>query len=154
METYPRYLPFVRRIHRSPLNSPHKGQWREALMFTLICAWINGWVNNRKAGDLRRHRAPYDVIVMIWPRYNGTAPYDTWSCRLGAIIINLLERFYRYQGGLSGDVWDVNKGRYLCRLLQIAFNEKAIHGKVDDLNINCVVKFLCQRWAFSDLYQA
>ena len=29
-----------------------------------ICAWINGWVNNREAGDLRRHRAHYDVIVM------------------------------------------------------------------------------------------
>ena len=47
-------------------NSPvlHKGQWRGALMFSLICVWINGWVNNRKAGDLRRHRAHYDVIVM------------------------------------------------------------------------------------------
>ena len=49
---------------RSPVNSPHKGQWRGALMFSLICAWINGWVNNREAGDLRRHRADYDVIVM------------------------------------------------------------------------------------------
>ena len=48
----------------SPLNSPHKGQWRGALMFSLICAWINGWVNNREAGDLRRHGAHYDVIVM------------------------------------------------------------------------------------------
>ena len=46
------------------VNSPHKGQWRGALMFTLICARINGWVNNREAGDLRRYRAHYDVIVM------------------------------------------------------------------------------------------
>ena len=30
----------------------------------LICISINGWVNNREAGDLRRHRAHYDVIVM------------------------------------------------------------------------------------------
>ena len=30
-----------------------------------ICAWINGWANNREAGDLRRHRAHYDVIVMM-----------------------------------------------------------------------------------------
>ena len=45
--------------------SPHKGKWRGALMFYLICAWINGWVNNREAGDLRRHRSHYDVIVMI-----------------------------------------------------------------------------------------
>ena len=44
----------------------HKGQWREALMFSLICVWINGWVNNGEAGDLRRHHGHYDVNVM-WP---------------------------------------------------------------------------------------
>ena len=43
---------------------PSKVQWRGALMFSLICAWINGWINSREAGDLRRHRAHYDVIVM------------------------------------------------------------------------------------------
>ena len=41
---FPRYWPFVRGIHRSPVNSPHKGQWHGALIFSLICAWINGWV--------------------------------------------------------------------------------------------------------------
>ena len=61
---YPRYWRFVRGIHRSPVNSPHKGQWRGALMLSLICAWINGWVNNCEAGDLRRHRAHYGVTVM------------------------------------------------------------------------------------------
>ena len=60
-----RYGPFVRGIHRSPVNSPHKGQWRRTLLFSLICAWINSWVNNGEAGDLRRHSAHYDVIVMI-----------------------------------------------------------------------------------------
>ena len=64
---FPRYWPFVRGIHWSLVNSPHKGQLRGALMFSLICAWINGWVNNRDAGDLRRHRAHYDVIVKIVP---------------------------------------------------------------------------------------
>ena len=62
---FPRYWPFVREIHRSPVNFPHKGQWRGALMFTLICARMNGWVNNREAGDLRRYLVHYDVIVMI-----------------------------------------------------------------------------------------
>ena len=62
---FPRYWPFVRGIHRSPVNSSHKGQWRGALMFSLICARISGWVNNREAGDLRRYRAHYDVIVMV-----------------------------------------------------------------------------------------
>ena len=62
---FPRYWSFVRGIHRSLVNSPHKGQWRGAFMFSLICAWINGWVNNGETGDLRRHGAHYDVIVMI-----------------------------------------------------------------------------------------
>ena len=61
---FPRYWPLVRGIHRSPVNSPHKGQWRGALMFSLICARINGWANNGDAGDLRCHRAHYDIIVM------------------------------------------------------------------------------------------
>ena len=62
---FPRYWPFVRGIHRSPVNSQHKGQWRVALMFSLICVWINGWVNNGEAGDLRHYRAHYDVTVMF-----------------------------------------------------------------------------------------
>ena len=62
---FPRYWPFVRGIHRWPVNSPHKGQWRGALMFSLIWAWINGRVNNREAGDLRHHRGHYDVTVMM-----------------------------------------------------------------------------------------
>ena len=67
----PRYWPFVRGIHRSPVNSPHKGQWRGAR--------INGWVNTGEAGDLRRHRAHHDVIVMsnlltlgLWQGSNNT----------------------------------------------------------------------------------
>ena len=63
---FPRNWPFVWGIHRSLVNSPHKGQWRGALMFSLICVWINGWVNNHEAGDLRRYRGHYDVIVMKW----------------------------------------------------------------------------------------
>ena len=53
------------KMNRMKGNSPHKGQWRGALMFSLICSWINGWVNNREVGDLRRHRAHSDVIVMM-----------------------------------------------------------------------------------------
>ena len=47
---FPRYWPFVRGMHRSPVNSPHKCQWRGALMFSLICVWINDRVNNHEAG--------------------------------------------------------------------------------------------------------
>ena len=51
-------------FYRSSVNSPHKGQWRGALMFSLICAWINDWVNSRGASELRRHRAHNNVIIM------------------------------------------------------------------------------------------
>ena len=61
---FPHYRLFVRGIHRSPANSPRKVQRYRALMFSFICAGINGWVNSREAGDLRRHYSLYDVTVM------------------------------------------------------------------------------------------
>ena len=61
---FPRCLPFVRGIHRPSMNSPHKGQWRRALVFSLICYWIHGWVNNGEAGDLRRHCAHWGITVI------------------------------------------------------------------------------------------
>ena len=68
---FPRYWPFVWGIHRSPMNSLHKGQWRRALMLSLICTQITGWVNNGEAGDLRCHHPHYDVIVMFNNRLNN-----------------------------------------------------------------------------------
>ena len=56
---------------RSPVDSPHKGQWRGTLAFSLICACTNGWANNRDVDDFRRHRAHYDVTVM-----SKTMPVD------------------------------------------------------------------------------
>ena len=66
---FPRYCPCVRGIHRWPVNSPHKGQWRGALMFSLICTWTDSWANNGDAGDLRRCHAHHDVIVMSFGMY-------------------------------------------------------------------------------------
>ena len=60
---FPRNWPFVQGIHRSPVNSPQRPVTRSFDIF-LICVWINDWVNNREAGDLRRYRAHYDVIVV------------------------------------------------------------------------------------------
>ena len=78
---FPRYWPFVRGIHRSPVNSPHKGQWRRALMFSLICEWINSWVNNRVAVDLRRHGAHYDLIVMFCFSWLATTKFQPTDAR-------------------------------------------------------------------------
>ena len=79
---FPRYWPFVWGIHRSLLNSPHKGQWRGALMVSLICAaWTDGCVNTRDAGDLWRYRVHY-VIVM----FSKMPPTDTtWLAHKGEI---------------------------------------------------------------------
>ena len=62
METFSALLALCEGIHRSPVDSPHKGQWSGVLMFYLI--WTNSWPNDRDTGDLRRHRAYYDVTVM------------------------------------------------------------------------------------------
>ena len=43
---------------------PAQGQWRRALTFSFICAWTNDWVNNGEAGELKHHRAHYDVTVL------------------------------------------------------------------------------------------
>ena len=77
METFSALLTIWAGNSPVPVNSSHKGQWRGALVFYLICKWINGWVNNREAGDLRRYRAHYDVTVMTW-HWHGS-PGIFWS---------------------------------------------------------------------------
>ena len=90
---FPRYWPFVRGIHQSPVNIPHKGQWRGALIFSLICAWINAWVNNREAGYLGRHRAHYDMFAMK----NQNLP----SCMFAAGIITTVKALFFLNDGFS-----------------------------------------------------
>ena len=71
METFSALLAICAGNSPVPVNSPHKGQWRGVLMFSLICVWINGWVNNREAGDLRCHRGHCNALrtynaLMCW----------------------------------------------------------------------------------------
>ena len=68
-------------IHRSPLDSPHKDQWRGILMFSFICLWTHGWANNQDVGDLKRRRVHYCITVMwiqvvIHPHRNTCSLYD------------------------------------------------------------------------------
>ena len=104
---FPRDCPFVRRIHRSPVKSPHKGQWRGALMFPLISIWINGWVNNHEPGDLRRHRGHYDVIVMNYPMTDGFPSHRV--CNAG--IISITWRLHPLPTGLPrlDDNWEIRE---------------------------------------------
>ena len=60
---FPRDWSFVRESHRSRVNSPHKAS--DAELWCLLCSVPETvLVNNREAGDLRRHSAHYDAIVM------------------------------------------------------------------------------------------
>ena len=90
METFSALLALC--VGNSPVNSPHKGQWRRALMYSLICAWINGWVNNREAGDLRRNRAHYDVIcnALIILSSNLMDELITGIIRHGSLMLHLI----------------------------------------------------------------
>ena len=101
---FPRCWPFLRGIHRSPVNSPLKGQWRGASIFSLICAWINGWVNNRDTDDLRRQCAPYDVTVMDEMDTAEESTTKLWvyfmQCTLSLTYFSLVE--------LNSDIADDN----------------------------------------------
>ena len=81
---FSRYWPFVRGIHRSPVNSHHKRLWRGAFMFSLICAWTNVWVNNRNAGDLMTSPRYSDVTLMV----NRSIPNCSKIQQLAIIVLN------------------------------------------------------------------
>ena len=91
---YPRHGPFVRGTVR--VNSPHKGQWRGALVFSLICAWTHGWINNRKSGELRRHRAHYDATLknahITFYFFSVDVNFVYWHC-----VFKMRRHSLRYQ---------------------------------------------------------
>ena len=95
---FPSYWLFVRGIHRSPVNSPHKGQWRGTLMFSLTCAWPNTWANNEGADDLKGHRAHYDVIAMD---NSDKAHHQGWPITCTGMV-----SFHRSHGNPPIRRWD------------------------------------------------
>ena len=80
---FPRYWPFVREVTGHRWIPRTKASDAELWCFLKIYALINGWVNNREAGDLRRHVAHYDVTV-VW---------TVWSCK-GSLHLKLPEIEY------------------------------------------------------------
>ena len=75
-------------------DSPHKDQWRGALMFSSICARTNGWVNNGDACDKRRHRAHYALIVMSYGFLRGSKSINVYLnvlCKLYDIYIGNMQ---------------------------------------------------------------
>ena len=84
METFPALLALCEGIHRWPVDSFTKARDAELLMFCLICAWTNGWANNREVGDLRCNGARYDVTVM--KSFTPSDSVTTWS-RFFALLV-------------------------------------------------------------------
>ena len=142
---------------------PHKGKWREALMFSLIHARINGWVHNNEAGDLRRNRDHYYVTVMrmqhcsdwggtftfvctkdtpsatliaeIWGIYQYLG--ETWPCYYGIVLYRVIIRTMRI-GIIQSD--DSVKWKYTVILSQ---NDTMI---CTDLNLFCIIATLKRVW--------
>ena len=60
-------------------------------MFSFVCAWIDGWVNNREAGDLSRRR-PHYVATVMNALCSSQQPYnqrsDLWSA--GCVLYELI----------------------------------------------------------------
>ena len=102
---FPRYWPFVRGIHRSPVNSPHKGQWRGALIFSLICVLINDWINNREAGHLRRQRTHYDVSVMSV--HNLSADGKCYCTHIGLMWTGLSLHVDYHMNMMTSSNWNI-----------------------------------------------
>ena len=83
---FPRYWPFGREIHRSPVNSPHKGQWRGVLMFSLMC--LNERLSKQSRGWwFEKLSSHYDVTVMTTDFYRRTTDF-TVIFRITSFLLN------------------------------------------------------------------
>ena len=125
---FPCYWTFVRGIHWSLVNSPHKGRWCGALMFSLICAWTNGWVNSWDAGDLRCHCTHYDVTVMepMLTCYHLGPQKSTSSFLLHAKILSVKSRTNLF----SSNVF-IHRGR----VMHICISKLTIIGSDNGLSL-------------------
>ena len=146
----------------STVNSPHKGQWRGALIF-LSAPWINGWVSNGEAGDLRHHRAHYDVIVMIgpvywslgdwWPLCRTISPTTKWSDGLLVLQIrammlysssvlqpigSMCRWFYESEMMTSSNGKSFHVTGYLCG--EFIGHRSILHTKTSDPNLWCFLR--------------
>ena len=146
---FPRYWPFVLRIHRSSVNSPHKNQWHGALMLSLICVWINGWVNNREAGDLRRHCAHYDVTVMIIRvLINYTYTRSNHACRIEQIPLPPINN--RCSMNRKMTFIYLKKRENYRRRTDIEHDLRKLCHRVKSLTLLTVYEFImaCEWWAY------
>ena len=128
METFSALLAIC--VGNSPVTGefPTQRQWRGALMFSLICAWTNVWVNNRDVSDLRRHHADHDVTIMYQSAsdpYLGTQSY--LAPKGAAPSARIIRTYFQYPGKpschrclfLGDSLYSPNwfKQNFVCKLL-------------------------------------
>ena len=139
---FPRYWPFVRGINRSPVNSPHKGQWRGALMISFICTWFNGWVNNREGGDLRRHRTHYDVTVMVTYDTSLVGRDPLWKIQVDLkLAIKGFILWAVSEGNTRGLPWPINLSQRWFWLTHCALDRDTTIIRAKFCKWNCKASF-------------
>ena len=143
METFSALLALVRGIQRSPVNSPHKGQWRGAFMFSLI--WINGWVKNREAGDVRRHRAHYDVTVMSLAVCNPLGKDKTVSCFISIIWLPRYRYYWYWNGSM---IPHCRNGHFIVTKFKYSLHRKLLFWQLYSLwrKYNRIMTFAFHWW--------
>ena len=165
------YLPFVVEMHRSMMTSSNGNIFRvtghlcgeftglrwiprtkasdaELLMFSLICTRINGWINNREAGDLRHHRSHCDVIVtQRW------IPYTKGQLHVQCARVMTSTLLFLIQGPISLTIFHRN-GKFI--LLSSKFCEviavKSAHGATAVLSWH-VQNFIAIRYLTMELHE-
>ena len=151
---FPLYWSFVRGIHRSPVNSPLKGQWHGALMFHLICARTNSWASNENAGDLRRHRAHYDVIEMKYTT-GKNMDYLTF-CFAGNDLVPTTNKYHDFNAALVCSVLDENcnsqcpKLKWHIRMYRTVsfWNTSLKIARASIIRTWIFGNFVCVQWCF------
>ena len=136
---FPCYWPFVRGIHRSQVNSSHKGQWRRALMFSLICAWINSRVNNHEAGDLRCH-----CTIIYFILHHTLEPLYKRLQRI--YFFDLLHFFWKANVISSNDIyffWVCFVSQTIFHATYILFMQGISHYANDNFAVKNILSLKC-----------
>ena len=147
---FSRYWPFVWGIHRSPVNSLHKGQWHGALMFSMICDWINAWkhswiwwfekpsrsfwrrCNDAPFADWKRIVSKENKACIPYAKLMGCTPHAIGNTRKSALIFSRLSNPNTYKKNFSFNVGGFGGS--------INFN-KCLDGLVAQLLAKCHIDY-------------
>ena len=122
----------------SPVNSPHKGQWRGALMFPLICTLINGWRNDREVGDLRRCGAHHDVTVLVTDRWCTIFYVDILNFIQIWISQNFKGECFRFRSAVINWYFSF-RGLNVCALIRALWYQTGLYRFIICINrMTCI----------------